>query len=393
MRYLIWAAFMTLLGTAMVAMVGCGDEEAFQSPITPYAERDDFVAGAPASVWPKAVRTERPYVQVFYVEPAPTPPDDEFGIRHWGEPRTDAEIAEQKHRIREEMKSVQEFFAAEMERHLHGRKTFEMVMNAWGEIDIAHINLNRPQGDYQNGGFTLLTSDISEWEEARSPLFDNTLNVYFIDMYAMGACGYGGESKEKAWNFCWDWRTVAHEIGHACGLEHDFRDRAYMMSYGHSRSELSEGAAAWLSHHRAFNKGIGFPNHPHHLRDELSRVTKIVDVNPLRLEIRLLYAYTDENHPDASVPPRETTSGYESAVVLRSTSWSHRVVAFADVVTFKGMEKDVMQQDGTRWVDIAVYEVDFGDTVLPDIDEVWIKMIGTSSQQTQSLHVPLPQMQ
>lgn len=387
MRYLIWAAFITLLAIATVGMIGCGDEEAIQSPLTPPVVSDTFVAGAPAS------RTERPYVQVFYVEPAPTPPDDEFGLRHWGKPRTDAEIAEQKHRIREEMMIVQEFFASEMARHHHGRKTFEMVPNAWGEISIEHITLNLPQGDYQNGGFTLLESDISEWIQARSPLFDNTLNIYFIDMFTIGACGRGNLHDEEVWLFCWNWRTIAHEIGHACGLHHDFRDNAYMMSYGRTRSELSAGAAEWLNRHRAFNDGRGFPNRNHHLRDRLTRVTQVLDVNPFKLEIRLLYAYTDENHPDASEQPRETIVGYRCAVLLDSRRWPYEVIDFTDTVTFKGMEKDVMQADGTRWVDIAVYQLEFDDTILPDTDEVWIKMIGKSSQQTQSLHVPLRQIQ
>ena len=30
----------------------------------------------------------------------------------------------------------------------------------------------------------------------------------------------------------WDWRTAAHELGHAFGLQHDFRDDSYIMSYG-----------------------------------------------------------------------------------------------------------------------------------------------------------------
>ena len=37
--------------------------------------------------------------------------------------------------------------------------------------------------------------------------------------------------------------TVAHELGHAFGLDHDFRNDAYMMSYGDDRDQLSHCAA------------------------------------------------------------------------------------------------------------------------------------------------------
>ena len=47
--------------------------------------------------------------------------------------------------------------------------------------------------------------------------------------------------------------TAAHELGHAFGLDHDFRDDAYMMSYGDDRDRLSYCAAEWLNAHRYFN--------------------------------------------------------------------------------------------------------------------------------------------
>ena len=53
------------------------------------------------------------------------------------------------------------------------------------------------------------------------------------------------------------WRTVAHELGHAFDLEHDFRDSEYIMSYGGgNQARLSACAAEYLTVHPYFNPGI-----------------------------------------------------------------------------------------------------------------------------------------
>ena len=46
---------------------------------------------------------------------------------------------------------------------------------------------------------------------------------------------------------------IAHELGHALNLEHDFRDESYIMSYGATREKLSVCAASMLSVNPFFN--------------------------------------------------------------------------------------------------------------------------------------------
>ena len=64
----------------------------------------------------------------------------------------------------------------------------------------------------------------------------------------------GGTAVIPASGVCFDASIAAHELGHAFGLEHDFREEMYLMGYG-SQSELSKDAAEWLSLHRYFNPG------------------------------------------------------------------------------------------------------------------------------------------
>ena len=48
-------------------------------------------------------------------------------------------------------------------------------------------------------------------------------------------------------------KTAAHELGRAFGLQHDFRNDTYIMSFGRNPNKLSECAAEWLEAHRYFN--------------------------------------------------------------------------------------------------------------------------------------------
>lgn len=59
--------------------------------------------------------------------------------------------------------------------------------------------------------------------------------------------------------------VIQHELGHAFGLQHDYRNDEYIMSYGSVLAgtwhdygtKLSKCAAEWLNHHRAFNDAQG----------------------------------------------------------------------------------------------------------------------------------------
>ena len=157
------------------------------------------------------------------------------------------------------IKDVQRFYAEEMQRHGFGRKTFTFETDATGKAVVHHVNGRFRDAYYDNETFDKVTEEIEE-------RFSLSTNLYLIsidtgsekiDVQWCGTAGVhgttGGKAVVPASGNCFDWDTAAHELGHAFGLQHDFRNDAYIMSYGSDSDRLSSCAAEWLNVHRYFN--------------------------------------------------------------------------------------------------------------------------------------------
>ena len=152
------------------------------------------------------------------------------------------------------IKDVQQFYADQMEAHGFGRKTFQFETDAHGNAVVYHIVGRFEDADYANYDNNPL-SEIGEQLRGSKRI---CLVVLDRGFRSRTACGSGsGSNHSGSANIygldCLNFQTVAHELGHAFGLHHDFRSNTYMMSYGTTRRELSQCAAEWLKVHRYFN--------------------------------------------------------------------------------------------------------------------------------------------
>ena len=146
---------------------------------------------------------------------------------------------------------VQSFYREQMAAHGYGNKTFQIETDAQG-VPIVH----RVNGDYSDSHY----KDRGRPENEIRRAFDTSSIVQLVVMdisRSSGGRGVGIKQRGQAIvDGGWNWRTAAHELGHAFGLQHDFRDDAYIMGYGSGRNSLSAGAAQFLAVNPYFNSSI-----------------------------------------------------------------------------------------------------------------------------------------
>ena len=154
---------------------------------------------------------------------------------------------------------IQGFFAAEMQRHGYGNRTFRFETDRQGEPLVRLVVGEHADVHYLNGG-----SAVSEiWRAAgRARIEINVIDLSAQTIPYLGgpAGAIASRNAEGAWVLVpssFSWTTVAHELGHTFGLEHDFRDDEFIMSYGWgNRRRLSACAAEFLSIHPFFSDSI-----------------------------------------------------------------------------------------------------------------------------------------
>ena len=170
------------------------------------------------------------------------------------------------------IRDVQDFYADQMEANGFGRNTFTFETDENEQTVVYRVN-----GNFNDFYYHANTTEKVLAEVATQ--FDMEKHVYLIvaevssqaieqeDVCGVGGSNWlgfehqvksqGGYAVIPASGDCFDGEAgtivTAHELGHAFGLDHDFRDDRYIMSYGDAPDRFSECATEWLSVSRFFN--------------------------------------------------------------------------------------------------------------------------------------------
>ncbi|MDE0466064.1 MAG: T9SS type A sorting domain-containing protein [Candidatus Poribacteria bacterium] len=179
------------------------------------------------------------------------------------------------------IRDVQRFYANQMEINGFGRKTFAFETDETGETSVWQVNGQFGDWYYHTDTRTKVHAEVAEQFDMSKHIYLIVVDISSETIDNERTCGVGGgnwlgtETLARARGGyaiipasgnCFDGESgtvvAAHELGHAFGLEHDFRDDAYVMSYGVLPDRLSKCAAGWLNASRFFNTGQTAFNDP-----------------------------------------------------------------------------------------------------------------------------------
>ncbi|MCG9132793.1 T9SS type A sorting domain-containing protein [Candidatus Poribacteria bacterium] len=176
-----------------------------------------------------------------------------------------------RHSINTELDTLirwsQYFFAEQMQNY--GQKTFAFETDTTGYAKVHHVTGKFTDTYYHSDTYAKVVKEVAEQFDTSKDVFLIAVDVSSEFINNEGTCGigggewksydselwrrdFGGTAVIPASGVCINPSITAHELGHVFGLEHDFRDDAYLMAYG-TQERLSHCAAEWLDAHRFFN--------------------------------------------------------------------------------------------------------------------------------------------
>ena len=228
------------------------------------------------------------------------------------------------------IKEVQQFYSEMMESHGFGKKTFQFQTDRTGKAVVHHIN-----GEFADAHYFDETVDKVLGEVRKQ--FDTSKSIYVIainsDYHVTVRTAWGNFDGVGGWTLIptegigFGVGVSAHELGHAFGLTHDYRDpddlKLVSSPYTSDRMITSFCAAEWLDVHPYFNAGQQNQN----LFDTtINMLSPRLVSEPLSIRLRFEVADSDSLHQVQLITSEGTYSG--GLIACKSLNGTSSVVEF-----------------------------------------------------------------
>ena len=273
------------------------------------------------------------------------------------------------------LRDVQTFFADEMERHGYGRKSFEFEKNSNGSAKVYLFEGNTADEYYQENTNTRVMKEIKQHFETDNKFYfivvdksnEKKPNVNIptsaelkqlsaelkrlsIQLQDIVFRQQGGKiildnSVDK-----YSKDAIASKFAQSFGLNRDYRDPSYLMSYEKQAKHLSKSSAAWFNKCRFFNSVKTYFDDKtiiEKLSPSIKKARfKVEDADGI-CQVRLLVTPIGENPPPDFLWKKDPAEN--------KTEWKKKFRGKSnvlhDVLTLNGDKKATVELDYPKFVD------------------------------------------